>query len=92
MLLQSEYQPDILGKGLVVSYSIDSLASFLQLNVWFQAATIMCGGMYSQALATDSAKYSAIYVPFISKYGIDMSSFAQTSYTEFSTVNDWFVL
>ena len=72
-----------------MSYSIDSIASYLQMNVWFRASTTVCGSKYNQALATDAAKYAAIYVDYIALYAIDMSSYARPLYSQYSSVNDW---
>ena len=91
MTLVTEYQPDALSRGIAVTYSIDSLASFLQLNVWFRLTTSSCALQFNQLLVSDDARYAAIYVPFISKYGIDMSYYARTSYSDYSTVNEWYV-
>ncbi len=75
-----------------MSYSIDSIASYLQLNVWFRASTTVCGSKYNQPLATDADKYAAIYVDYIALYAIDMSPYARPLYSQYSSVNDWCVL
>ena len=90
--LVTEFQPDVLAKGVAVSYSIDSIASYLQLNVWFRASTTVCGSKYNQPLATDADKYAAIYVDYIALYAIDMSPYARPLYSQYSSVNDWCVL
>jgi phosphatidylserine decarboxylase len=60
-------------------------------NLFFSVTKQFCETHYSTALTSDAQKKEAIYDAFIAKYQIDMSQFVISDYTQFPTVNDWFI-
>jgi len=77
-------------KSLAAVYSHKNIADNpLQVNKLFQLATKVCGSEFSKTL-TSSEKTTEIQDKWITTYGVDMTLFVPSDYTQYSSVNDWF--
>lgn len=84
---EHEFQPSSVAKALLLMYSFDSLATDLNYNVFCDISTTYCE-KYIDDLGSDR---STIKTDWIDKYSIDMSQFSPIDYTQYVSVNEWFV-
>ena len=85
-----EFQPKLVAKTIGIIYSFDRFAAIMRMDWLLQAQTKACGVLFKKTLTSDSEKKTSIQEAFIEKYSIDMSIYDRTSYTEYTSVNDWF--
>uniref|UniRef100_A0A6A7GAN4 Phosphatidylserine decarboxylase subunit beta n=1 Tax=Hirondellea gigas TaxID=1518452 RepID=A0A6A7GAN4_9CRUS len=87
-----EFIPQTISKAVAAMYVFDGQATKLQMNnAFWKTSTSYCGKKYRKRLNSDSERKTEIYDAFIKKYDIDMSIFQKPSYTQYDTVNDWFI-
>ncbi|KNC52169.1 phosphatidylserine decarboxylase subunit beta [Thecamonas trahens ATCC 50062] len=84
------FQPKLVAKTIGVIYAYDTFATVMRMDWLLQAQTKACGVLFKRTLSSDSEKKKKIQDAFIDKYSIDMSIFDRPSYTQYSSVNDWF--
>jgi phosphatidylserine decarboxylase len=78
-------------RAVATVYSHERLATTLKLQPFFEWATETCGRVFKRLLTTDEEKRREIYEEFIVKYSVDMSDYRLQHYSNFTSVNDWFI-
>eukprot|EP00656_Telonema_subtile_P027638 TRINITY_DN2976_c0_g1_i8.p1 TRINITY_DN2976_c0_g1~~TRINITY_DN2976_c0_g1_i8.p1 ORF type:complete len:528 (+),score=81.06 TRINITY_DN2976_c0_g1_i8:123-1706(+) len=82
-----EYQPGFVAKSLLLMYSWDSLATDLNYNVFAEIVTSYCKDKYRTSLSDKRV----IKTNFIDRYNIDMTQYNPSDYTQYDSVNAWFI-
>lgn len=85
-----EFQPRITAMALMAMYSFPRLATDLRMQPFVDIFTTYCGDKYRKSLSGDEKK-SEIYDNWIATYSINMSIYNRTHYSQFDSVNDWFI-
>lgn len=85
-----EYMPSVTGKTIAMMYAHDGLGRTLEFNLYAKMLTNWCGEHYTREL-TAAEKETKINEDFIEAYKIDMSQYEPEDYSEYDSVNGWFV-
>lgn len=86
-----EFQPELNGKSLQMLYAFPTIATKFHMQLYVKLFSEECGKMYSKLLADDAEKKKKIYDSWIAPYSINMSEFIPSDYTQYDTVDEWFV-
>lgn len=85
-----EIAPVLISKASLMIYAFGGLGKLIRMEPFWEVQTAYCGATFNRRLGGNRDKYNKIQVDFIDLYKIDMSIYARPSYTQYSTVNDWF--
>lgn len=86
----AEFIPGLTAKALQFMYAYPTIAVKLQLDVYVRLLTEYCGVTYRQNITDDGEKKKLIHDEWIALYQINMTEYVKQTYSQFSSVNDWF--
>uniref|UniRef100_A0A7S4LID6 Phosphatidylserine decarboxylase n=1 Tax=Eutreptiella gymnastica TaxID=73025 RepID=A0A7S4LID6_9EUGL len=85
-----EFIPQLTAKTLQMLYAWDNFATNIRLQIYTMLLTSNCGSSFTNELA-DADKHGKIFLPWIDQYKINMDLYTPRDYTQYKSVNDWFI-